>query len=162
MIDLLFAAVISFAPLAGAPQAATPPSTAPSTGPSERVRALELLARAREDPAVQRAEAELQEVTRAAMRRLDPAFPQREARARALRVEDAAAQEAGDETKRNRLEREAGELRRYFEDLGRRVAEDPAVSAAKQRHQDAVMARMIELDPETPALIERVRSALAS
>jgi len=161
MIHLLFVAVFGFAPLAAAPQVATSPSPTPATGASDQSRALELLVRAREDPAVQRAEAEFEQVLRSAMQQLDPDVTAREARAHTLRAEAAAAEEAGDAHKRNLLAQEAAELRRYFTDLSRRAAQEPAVSAAKQRHEDAMMARMIELDPEAPALIERVRGALA-
>jgi hypothetical protein len=160
MIRLLFAAAVACAALAGAqPVAASPPSPQ-AAGASDQRRALELLVRAREDAGVQHAEAELEEATRSARRRLDPASAEREARARQLQEEAAAAREAGDADKLNLLAREADQLRTYFADLGRRAAEDPAVTAAKQRREGAMMARMTELDPEAPALLERVRGSL--
>lgn len=156
---LLSVAAIGFAAFA-APPAAAAPAPIQTAGSPDQARALELLVRAREAPAVQRAEAALDGAMRSAMARLDPQFANREARTRSHREEVAAAREAGDAAKLNLLAQEADGLRAYFAGLRERAALDPEVIAAKQQHEDAMMARMTELDPEAPALIERVRASL--
>lgn len=155
---LLFAVAIGFTTFA--PPVVAAPSPVQTAGSPDQARALELLVRAREAPSVQRAEAALDSAMRSAMARLDPEFANREARTRSLREEVATAREAGDAARLNLLAQEADSLRTYFAGLRERAVLEPEVLAAKQQHEDAMMARMTELDPEAPALIERVRASL--
>lgn len=153
LIRALAAALLLVLPLAA------PASAGPQEG--DQSRALALLVRAREAPAVQAAERDAEAAMRAAMQRLDPDFAGREARARDLNAEVAEAREAGDNARLNLLAGEADQLRSYFGPLRERAMADPAVVAARQRLEQAMMARMTELDPEAPALIARVRGAMA-
>ena len=148
---------VAFAIVVGA--TTVPPTVAQE---SDQSRALALLVRAREAPAVQAAEREVEASSRAAMQRLDAGFAAREARARDLAGEVASAREAGDNARLNLLAGEAEQLRAYFADLRQRAAADPALIAARRRLEEAMMARMTELDPEAPALIARVRAAMGS
>lgn len=136
---------------------AAPPAVGQDTDQS---RALALLVQAREAPAVQAAEEALEAAIRSAMMRLDAGFTAREARARDLRDEVASAREAGDNARLNLLAGEAEQLRSYFSGLRQRASTDPALVAARQRLDDAILARMTELNPEAPALIARVRASM--
>lgn len=155
MIRVLTAVI--FAVVVGA--TAVPPAVAQE---SDQSRALALLVRAREAPAVQAAEREVEASSRAAMLRLDAGFAAREARARDLAAEVASAREAGDNAQLNLLAGEAEQLRTYFTALRQRASTDPALIAARRRLEEAMMARMTELDPEAPALIARVRTAMGN
>ncbi len=129
---------------------------------TDQRRALALLVEARGSPAVQAAEREVEAATRSAMLRLDEGFAAREARSRALGEEVARARQDGDNAKLNLLAGEAEQLRAYFADLRQRAGADPMLVAARQRLEEAMMARMTELDPEAPALIARVRATMGN
>ncbi|MBA4804421.1 MAG: hypothetical protein H2038_07210 [Brevundimonas sp.] len=142
--------------------AATGPALAGAAAQeSDQTRALALLTRAREAPPVQEAMRALHAATREAMRARAPNLAEREARGRAIVAEMAAAREAGDMARLNLIAGEADGLRAWFAELRAEAALDPAVLEARQRYVDAILARMTEMDPEAPALMERVRGLIA-
>lgn len=157
MIRSLAAAAFALVLAASAPAFAGAPLQ-----DDDQSRALALLVQAREAPAVQETESHLEAALRATMQRLDGDFARREARARDLSAEVAEAREAGDNAKLNLLAGEADQLRSYFAPLRERALADPAVIAARQRMEEAMMTRMTELGPAAPALIARVRASMGN
>lgn len=141
------------------PASAQAPRSAPA--PDEITRIQERLAalqqQALQDSAVAAGQEAFQASLAAAMVRLDPAAAQRMARAEALPAEVEAARGAEDNAKLNQLAAEASELQRFFQALRSRVLALPDIQERHRAFLAVVAARMAEIDPQAPVLIERLQ-----
>jgi hypothetical protein len=102
---------------------------------------------------------ELQARVQAAMREENPELVDRMEK---LQEEMIAAQQAGDQAALQNLRAGAAGLQQEAQQLQAAVLERPQVREAIQEFEAAHRARMIEIDPEAEALIERLDEIVAS
>jgi hypothetical protein len=155
----LIACILALAALAlPAHVAAQDAAPAPAANEAAQIQARlqQIQARAVQDPELQAAQAALGEEVVATMARLDPAFTARSERARAMQADIAAAQEAQDNERLHALAAEAEEIQAAFNAARARAMEDEQLQASIKAYQDRVVAKMIELDAETEALLARL------
>lgn len=140
-----------------APAAAEQQAPAQTEQQQIQARLQAIQARALQEPALQAAQDSIGSLLTATMERVDPTFKAQAARAEALKAEVAAAQQAGDNAKLNQLAAEAEQLQQGFAASRQRALQDPQMAAAIQAFQQRIVARMVELDPETQALLARLQ-----
>ena len=140
-------------------QAAAPAAPAPAQNEIQQIqqRLGELQQQALQDPAVKAQEQVLRRESVAALARLDPEAATKTARAEALRAEISAAQAAGDNAKLQTLAAEANALQAYFNALRPRMREDEQYKVKQAEFTAAVVAKMTEIDAQTPTLIARLQ-----
>jgi phenylalanyl-tRNA synthetase alpha subunit len=112
--------------------------------------------RALQDAALQQRQAAIGEEVVATMGRLDPTFSARAERAQAMQADIAAAQQAEDNARLHELNAEAQELQQAFATARAQAMQDEQVQASLQAFQGEVVAKMIEIEPETETLLARL------
>jgi hypothetical protein len=138
------------------------PAVAVAQGPSEQeavqiqLRLMQTQQQAMQDPGVQTAYEELTEHLLTAMERVDPSVGDKAARAETLQAEAIAAQQADDDQRLQQLAAEAEQLQTEFAVLQQQAMQDPELQASMVNFQDRVVAKMTEIDPETPQLLARL------
>lgn len=126
----------------------------------QRIAALQQ--RAQQDPAIRVQQAAFAAFMLQAMERLDPAVREKSDRADAIGAEVEAARAANDQAKLEALAAEAQQLQAYFADLQQRVRQQPEVQEKRQEFINVLFAKMSELDPQAPAMVQRLRQLRAS
>ena len=152
----LITAVLAVTPTYLAAQAApAAPATAPAAA-SEAEQIQQRLAlvqqQAMQDSAVHASAA----AVTSAMEAADPEYKALSARAQQLRTDIAAAQASQDNAKLNELAAVAGKLQTEAAALQARVASNPAVQEKTNAYRTVVFQKMMEIDPETQALIAKL------
>ncbi|HEX2091830.1 MAG TPA: hypothetical protein VHG28_05475 [Longimicrobiaceae bacterium] len=152
------------------PQRASQPSTlAPSRSavtPETQAMYTELMqigqrlqaaqARAMQDPQLRAAYELLGRDMKAAIERADPSLVGVEARARAMEAEARRAQQAGDQAKLARLMQDAQQIQvKLMSAQQRAIREQPALANRARSFEDQLRRKMIEVEPQTMALLER-------
>jgi hypothetical protein len=137
-----------------AAQESTPPAQDEITQIQARLQQIQQ--RALQDPELQAAQAQVGDEVVATMGRVDPTFTARSERAQAMQADIAAAQEAGDNERLHALAAEAEELQAAFGRARAQAMEDPELQSTIQAYQAQVVARMVELEPETETLLARL------
>lgn len=140
-----------------APAAPEQQAPAPTEAQQIQARLQEIQARALQDPALQAAQDSVGTEITATMERVDPTFKAQAERATALRAEVAAAQQAGDNAKLNQLAAEAEQLQQGFASARQRAMQDPQLAERIQAFQQRIVARMVEVEPETQTLLARLQ-----
>jgi hypothetical protein len=112
-------------------------------------------ARAIQDPQLQSAQAALGAEIKAAMEKADPQLAMSMQRVEVLEAEATRAQQAGDQAKLQELAREAQGIQLRFMEAQEKVFQQPAIVAKVDAFQARLEARMVEVDPQTPALMKR-------
>lgn len=140
------------------------PAAAEQTAADPKAEAAQIQARLQEiqqrvlqDPEVQAAQAKIGEDLTAVMTRIDAEFTARTERAEALKAEVAAAQEAKDNAKLNELAAEAEKIQGDFAATRQRALQDPEMVGKVQALQQQIVAKMVEVEPETRELIARLQ-----
>lgn len=133
---------------------------APAQTEAEQIqsRLQQIQTRALQDPALVAAQDSLGSEITATMERVDPTFRAQAQRAEALKAEVEAARAAKDNAKLNQLATEATQLQQGFAAARERAMQDPQLSARVQAFQQRIVAKMVELDPETQNLLTRLQS----
>ncbi|HEX2189909.1 MAG TPA: hypothetical protein VHG51_13475 [Longimicrobiaceae bacterium] len=144
------------APATAEPQQA-PAQTAPNETQQIQARLQEIQGRALQDPALKAAQDSIGTALTETMERVDPTFKAQAARAEALKAEVTAAQQAGDNAKLNQLAAEAEQLQQGFAASRQRALQDPQMAERIQAFQQRIVAKMVELEPETQALLARLQ-----
>ena len=142
---------------APAPAPAEAAAPAPTTAREVEDRLVEIRRLAMETPEMQAAQAALNDAVTAAMVRLDPAMAEKIARAEAMPAEIAAATEAQDNETLTALAAEAEALQAAFGAARAQAMQDEAVLEARRAFQQQVFAAMVQTDPQTEALLSRLR-----
>lgn len=147
------------AALAAQEAPAAPEQQVPARTEAQQIQARlqEIQARALQDPALQAAQDSIGTEMTATMERVDPTFKAQAGRAEALKAEVAAAQQAGDNAKLNQLAAEAEQLQQGFATARQRAMQDPQMAERIQAFQQRIVARMVEVEPETQALLARLQ-----
>lgn len=112
--------------------------------------------RALQDPELQRAQERIGAEVVATMTRVEPTFTARSARAEAMPADIAAAREAGDNARLHELNAEAQELQTFFAATRAQAMQDPQLRESLQAYQARIVAKMVELEPETEQLLARL------
>jgi hypothetical protein len=129
---------------------------APQDAAQIQARLQQIQQRALQDPELQAAQEEIGQAVVATMARVDPAFTTRSERAQAMTADIAAAQEAGDNARLHELNAEAQELQAAFAAARAQAMQDPELQASLQAYQARVVAKMVEIEPETEQLLARL------
>lgn len=147
------------AALAAQQPPAVPQQQSPAAETVEQIQARlqAIQARALQEPALKAAQDSIGTEMTATMERVDPTFRAQAARAESLKAEVAAAQEAKDNAKLNQLAAEANQLQQGFAATRQRAMQDPQMAARIKAFQERIVARMVELDPETQTLLTRLQ-----
>lgn len=90
------------------------------------------------------------------MLQLDPTLPERTERFGQLQDEARVAQEAGDVQRIAELSMEAQEIQQHLGTLQAQAMQSPEVAPELESFQSRLMARMIEIQPETERWIQRL------
>jgi len=117
----------------------------------------EIQARALQDPALVAAQDSIGTELVATMERVDPSYKAQAERAETLKSEVAAAQEAKDNAKLNQLAAEATQLQQGLAAARERAMQDPQMAARIKAFQERIVAKMVEVDPETQTLLGRLQ-----
>lgn len=111
--------------------------------------------RAMQDPALRSMQESLAKEFKAAMLKADPTLAGLEERARALEAQARRAQQARDEAAMNRLAEQARQIELRLMNAQKEVMQDPAFVRRAQAFEEALQKRMLEVEPQTPALVQR-------
>ncbi len=117
--------------------------------------------KAMEDPALQAEFQAFEASVEEAMIGLDPESPANQERLVALQTEFQAAQAAGDSAKSQTILQEGNALSAQVQQTRTEAFEQEAVVAKMTAFQEHVVAKMVEIDPEAQAMIDRA-TALAT
>jgi chromosome segregation ATPase len=90
------------------------------------------------------------------MLQLDPSLPERTERFGQLQEEARAAQESGDVQRIAELSAEAQEIQQHLGNVQAEAMQNPEVAPQLESFQSRLMARMIEIQPETEQWIQRL------
>jgi len=112
-------------------------------------------ARAMEDPQLQQAQTELNAAVIAALTQGDAAVQADLRRVETIQPELRAAQESGDQAQFQRLATEAQQLQQRLAQAQARAMQQPEIAAQADAFQTRLQTRMVEVDPEAEALIQR-------
>ena len=108
-----------------------------------------------QDPRLRSMQEALARDFKAAMLRADPGLTGLEARARALEADARKAQQNRDEAAFRRLAEEARQIELRLMNAQKKVMQDAAMRSRMQAFEQAMQRKMVEVEPQTPALIER-------
>ncbi len=117
----------------------------------------QIQAKALEDPALQAAQESLGTEVKTAMDRVDPGLSASVDRVAALEQEAVQAQQAGDHAKIEQLARELQQIQVRFITAQNQALQEPALAAKVEAFQTRLERRMIEIDPQSRQLIDRLR-----
>lgn len=109
------------------------------------------------DPELQAEQEALGREIQLAMAESDPAIPEHLERLETLMAEAQAAQQAQDAEKMQAIVTEARELDGRLQAAQAEVIQRPEIAPRVESFQSHLQAKMMELDPSTPQLIERLR-----
>jgi hypothetical protein len=112
-------------------------------------------ARAMEDPALQQAHVALNEAIVTALRQAGPETEADLRRVETIQPELRAAQENGDQAQVQRLVMEAQQLQQRLAQAQMQVMQQPQIATEAEAFQTRLQARMIEVEPEAGALLDR-------
>lgn len=110
---------------------------------------------AMQDAQLQRDQAALGEEVRAAMERADPGLETLMQRVPALEAEARSAEQAGEQARLQQLAQEAQTIQARFAQAQAKAFEAPTIATRLEAFQDRLEARMVQVDPETPAMVRR-------
>ena len=149
----LFAAALAVVPTAlVAQEPAAPVATAPTELQQLQARIGGIQQRASQDPAVAAAAAEIT----AAMEAADPEYKALAARAITIRADVEAARAASDNARLNELAAEAQTLQASVNAARTRASAHADVQAKTTAYRTALLKKMVELEPDTQALLARL------
>ena len=111
---------------------------------------------AMQDPALVEESEAVESLIQSTMLRMDPQFEEYAERVTTLQAEAMAAQAANDGARLTELAVAANELQEALTPLHERAMNDPVVTERLQAFRDRLLTRMIEIDPEVPALLVRL------
>jgi small-conductance mechanosensitive channel len=114
-----------------------------------------------QDSALRARQMEIAQDLRAAMLRADPELNQLETRARALEGEARQAQQAGNEAALDRLTQEAQQIQQRVLAAQAQAVQNNGLAARIDALETEVRARMAQIEPESPRLIERAEALQA-
>lgn len=166
-ILVLAAAAVAALPCAASAQAptATPPAAQPSV-PSEagawlqeiqqlHGRLTELQAKALEDPELSARQDSLGNHIKAAMETIDPTLPRTMERIQEMERQAAEAESQNDEAVLTALRGEAQQIEQKFFAAQQQALQRPDLAAEMLEFQSLLEKKILETDPEAPALIAR-------
>ena len=108
-------------------------------------------------PELQAAQAELTARIGAAMTKADPSTAERMARLQALIDRGKAAEAAGEEAALKEIAAEARQIQEHLQAAQLEAIRRPDIAPELEAFQAKLMERMVEVDPEAAALIERAQ-----
>lgn len=126
-----------------------------------QMRLMQTQQQALQDPELQAAQETVTEELLAAMEQADPTLAEKSERAEAMQAEIHAAQQAEDQARLQELAGEAQQLEMAFATAQQQAMQDPELQASMGAFQDRMVAKMTEIDPETPQLIARLEQIQA-
>lgn len=109
------------------------------------------------DAELQAAQQELGEKVRTAMTEADPEMPVRMARLTALQAQAQEARAAQDQERMAAIVTEAQQIEQSLQAAQQQAIERPEIESELQAFQSRLEQKMVELDPETAPLLERMR-----
>lgn len=109
-----------------------------------------------QDPALQQQQQQLSGVIDSALTEVDPTVPQKMARLQELQGEAAAAQQAEDMDAVRAAVIEAQEIQTAIGEAQQQVLQQPAIEQRVDQFQTALRAKMVEIDPDTEPLLQRL------
>jgi len=113
-------------------------------------------AEALQDPTLQQAQAELNQALIAAMMEGGAEVQADLQRVETIQPELAAAQESGDQEQLGRLVHEAQALQDRLGQAQMLALQEPALAAQAEQFQTQLRARMVEIEPQSEAMLERL------
>lgn len=109
------------------------------------------------DPQIAEEREALGEQVQAAMIEADPELEQSMEQIQELEPQMAEAQQAGDQERLNELVAQARAMEQRFQEAQSEALEDPTLRETVLAFNARIEERMLEIEPETPQLIERLR-----
>lgn len=109
------------------------------------------------DAELQAAQQALGEKVRAAMAEADPEMPARMERLTALQSQALEARAAQDEERMAAIVTEAQQIQQSLQAAQQQAIDRPEIDAELEAFQSRLVQKMVELDPETAPLLERMR-----
>ena len=107
------------------------------------------------DPGLRTAEESLADEFKALMLKADPGLAGLQTRASALEAEARRAQASRDQARWMQLAEEAQQIQLRVLNVQQRVMQQPAFAAKARAFEDRMRKKMVEVEPQTPALIQR-------
>jgi DNA repair exonuclease SbcCD ATPase subunit len=107
------------------------------------------------DSSIAQKYADLQQYLEDEMKSADPDFDAKQEKLQSLQADFSAAKQAGDQEKLETIVAEGTALQAELQQLREAMMEKEEVVARAEAFREALTARMTEIDPETPRLIER-------
>jgi len=112
--------------------------------------------RAMQDPQLRAEQEALGRDLKAAVVRVDPGLANLEPRARAMEAEALRAKQAGDQARLAKLIQDAQQIQvRLMNAQNRVMREQPALAARGKSFEEKLRRKMIQVEPQTMALVER-------
>ncbi|HEV2148828.1 MAG TPA: hypothetical protein VGR37_15595 [Longimicrobiaceae bacterium] len=112
--------------------------------------------KALQDPQLRAAQEQLGKDFKAAIERADPGLAGLEARAQAMEAQAQQAQQAGDEAKLMQLTQQAQQIQaRLMNAQQRALRDNPALATRAKAFEEQLRRRMVQVEPQTMALVER-------
>lgn len=108
------------------------------------------------DPEIQAEQAALGEEIQSAMAEANPAVPQHMARLQELAGDAEAAQSSQDEGRMNEILQEAQGLEMQLQQAQQQALQRPEIAPRIEAFQEKIEARMLAVNPEAGALMERL------
>ena len=108
-----------------------------------------------QDPKLRSAQASLASEFKTLMQKADPGLGAVEARAKAMEEEARRAQASRDQAKLMRLSEEARQIELRVVNAQKKVLQQPAFAAKAQAFENQMQKKMVEVEPQTMALIQR-------
>jgi ABC-type proline/glycine betaine transport system substrate-binding protein len=160
---MLLALLVAPAALTAQQPTAPPPPSPEVQGWITEIQQLEqrlgpIQARAMEDAGLQQAQTELNAAIVTALMQSTPEVQADLRRIETIQPELRAAQEAGDEEQLRRLVTEAQQLQQRLGEAQMRVLQQPEIAAQAEAFQTRLEARMIEIEPQAEAMLQRFLS----
>lgn len=109
-----------------------------------------------QDPGLQEEQQRVTTLVQETMLQLDPTIPQQTQRIEELQQEAQTAQETEDVNRIMEIAAEAQQIQQRFVELQAEAMQSPAVAPQIEAFQSRLQARMIEIDPEAEARIQRL------
>lgn len=112
--------------------------------------------KAMQDPQLRAEQEALGRDLKAAVVRADPSLADMETRARAMEAEAVRAKQAGDQAKLAKLAQDAQQIQvRLMNAQNRVMREQPALANRARAFEEKLRRKMIQVEPQTMALVER-------
>ncbi len=164
LIGILVALAVVALPRPGAaqtPAPTPPPAGEPGAAAQQEAQGLvqrlgRLQQQALQDPKVKAANDSLSAYLDKRMTEIEPGYPALMEKAKSFQANAAAAQSAGDTAKLQQLAAEGANLQAGILAARQKALRDPGVQQHAAAFQHTLLAKMAELDPESPKLLQRL------